>query len=187
MGAEAVCLGVKRPFCEANPSNAVKNDRRFTSSSTICLPGAVHRHNFAGFCDALLPSIITSFHPSPALIALSFTFCLHTLLPPFFQMLEEPRKLSFSKVILWHIIIIRDFSCCYQEWKISLFVCSEKLKLLLRLFSNFVAIHIQEVCRKRDHCLLVSDAMYCLSGVTPNRVILLVTVVRLSNLKYKVF
>jgi hypothetical protein len=29
--------------------------------------------------------------------------------------------------------------------------------------------------------------MYCLSGVTPNRVILLVTVVRLSNLKYKVF
>lgn len=124
--------------------------------------------------------------PLQALIALSFTFYLHTLLSRFFRMLVEPSKPSFIKVILGSIIILRRFCCCYREWKISLFVCIKKLKLLLHLFSNDFLIHVWEVCRKRDCCLLGSDAMYCRSSANLNRLNSLVTVVRIS-LKYNIF
>lgn len=135
-------MGVKRPCREANLSNEVKNDRHCTSSPTIRLRGVVHWDSFACFFVAWFPSAINSFRPSTAFTAFSFTFCLHTLLSRFFQMLEEPSKPSFFKVVLRSIIILRDFCCCYQEWKISLFVCIEKLQLLLRLVSNGVLIHI---------------------------------------------
>lgn len=87
--------GVKRSSREANPSNEVKNDRRCTCSPTICLRGVVHKDIFACLFVAWLPSVINSFRPSTTLIARSFTFCLHTLLSRFFQMLEEPSKPSF--------------------------------------------------------------------------------------------
>jgi hypothetical protein len=61
------------------------------------------------------------------------------------------------------------------------------LQLLSRLVSNDVLIHIWEVCRKRDRCHLGSYVVYYRSNITRNRVILLVTVVRISNLKYKIF
>ena len=141
MGVEAVCLGVKQPCREANPSNEVKSDQRCTSSPTICLHGFVHRDIFACLFIAWLPSVINLFCPSTVLIARSFTLCLHTLLSRFFQMLEEPSKPSF-KIILWSIILLRDFCCCCREWKISLLVCIEKLQLLLRLASNDVLIYI---------------------------------------------
>lgn len=135
-------MGVKRPCREANPSNEVKSDRRCTSIPTICLRGVMHRGIFACLFVTWLPFVINSFHPCTALFAHSFTLCLHTLLSRFFQMLEEPSKSSFSKVVLRSIIILRDFCCCYREWKISLFVCIEKLQLLLCLASNDVLIHI---------------------------------------------
>lgn len=113
--AEALCLGVKRPCREANLSNEVKHDRRCTSSHTICLRGVVHRDSFASLFVAWLPPAINSFRPSTALVAHSFTFCLHTLLSRFFQMLEEHSKSSFFKVILRSITILRDFCCCYWE------------------------------------------------------------------------
>lgn len=142
MGAEAVCLGVKRPCLEANLSNEVKNDRCCTSSPTICLRGVVQRDIFACLFVAWLPSVNNSFRPSTAIIALSFTVRLHTLLSRFLQMMEEPSKSSFFKVILRSIIILRDFCCCYRKWKVSLLVCVEKLQLFLRLVSNDVFIHI---------------------------------------------
>jgi len=69
-GAEAVCLGVKRPCREANPSNEVKSDRRCTSSPIICLRVVVHRDSSACLFVAWLPSVINSFRPSTAIIAL---------------------------------------------------------------------------------------------------------------------
>jgi hypothetical protein len=138
-------LGVKRPCREANPSNEVKSNRRCTSSPTICLCVVVHRDSFARLFVAWLPAVINSLRPSTAVIALSFTFCLHTLPSRFFQMLEERSRPSFCKVVLRSIIILRDFCCCYRKWKISLFVCSCFCALLVMTF-----LYTSEKCAERE-------------------------------------